>query len=46
MKENKLICLLFCALMAAIMYCFAFHEEREKNKILEEKIIKLEKIKR
>ena len=43
MKENKLIFLLVCAIMSAIMYCVAFHEERDKNKILEEKIVKLEK---
>ena len=46
MKKNKLIFPLICAIMSAIMYSVAFHEERDKNKILEEKIIKLEKIKR
>ena len=43
MKENKLIFLLICAIMSAVMYCLAFHAERDENKVLKEKIIKLEK---
>jgi hypothetical protein len=43
-KTNKLVFPLICAIMSAVMYCLAFHSERDDNKILQEKIIKLEKI--
>ena len=42
-KTNKLIFPLICITMAAVMYCLAFHSERNDNKILQEKINKLEK---
>jgi hypothetical protein len=42
-KTNKLVFPLISITMAAVMYCLAFHSERNKNKILQEKIIKLEK---
>ena len=45
-KKNKLIFPLVCAIISAVMYCSAFHSERAENKVLKEKIIKLEKIKR
>lgn len=45
-KTNKLVFMLICAIMSAVMYCLAFHSERDENKVLKEKIIKLEKIKR
>jgi preprotein translocase subunit YajC len=45
-KKNKLIFPLICAILSAVMYFFAFHSERDENKILKEKIIKLEKLKR
>lgn len=38
-KKNPFIFMFICAAMSAIMYCIAFHEERDKVKEL---TIKLE----
>ena len=43
MEKNKLFFPLICAIMSAVMYCFAFNEQRDENKVLKEKILKLEK---
>ena len=43
MEKNKLVFPLICAVIIAIMYFVAFHKQRDKNGILEEKIVKLEK---
>jgi len=43
MEKNKLIFPLICAIIIAFVYCVAFHNERDKNQVLEEKIVKLEK---
>jgi hypothetical protein len=43
MVTNKLVFPLITAVMIAIAYCVAFHKERDKNEVLEEKIVKLEK---
>jgi hypothetical protein len=42
MEKNKLIFPLITAVMIAVAYFVAFHKERDKNKVLEEKIIRLE----
>jgi hypothetical protein len=41
--ENKLVLPLICAIIIAFAYCAAFHNERDKNQVLKEKIVKLEK---
>ena len=41
--ENKLTLPFICAIIIAIVYIVAFHNERDKNEILEGKIVKLEK---
>ena len=46
MTINKLIFSLICAITIAFIYCIAFHNERDKNRVLEEKIVKLEKNKK
>lgn len=43
MEKNKLVFPLICAVIIAITYCVAFHNQRDKNLVLEEKIVKLEK---
>lgn len=40
--KNRLLFPLIMVSMAAIMYCIAFHEERDKNKELQRKIELLE----
>jgi hypothetical protein len=42
MEKNKLIFPLITAVMIAVAYFVAFHKERDKNKVLEEKIVRLE----
>jgi hypothetical protein len=44
MEKNKLFFPLICAVIIAVMYFFAFHNQRDKNEFLKEKIVKLEKI--
>ena len=43
MKENKLLFPLICISICCMMYCIAFHNERNKNRELQETIIKLNK---
>ena len=38
MKKNPLLFPLIMFALATLMYCIAFHDERDKNKILQEKI--------
>ena len=44
-QKNPLLFPLLTILMAAIMYCIAFHSERDKNKELQETILILKKTK-
>ena len=41
-EYNPLIMPLVAISIVAILYMFAFHSERNKNKVLEEKVIELE----
>jgi hypothetical protein len=44
--ENKLTLPFICTIIIAFAYCAAFHNERDKNQVLKEKIVKIEKYKK
>lgn len=42
MKKDTMVFAIITFLMTTIMYCTAFHQERDKCKMLEKRILKLE----